>query len=50
MLSLDKTLKNILKPYYVDYVGFADLSNYEADLAKFGSNIVKGYNSGISIG
>jgi epoxyqueuosine reductase QueG len=50
MLSLNKTLKNILKPYYVDYVGFADLSNYEADLAKFGSNIVKGYNSGISIG
>lgn len=50
MPSLNDTLKDVLKPYYVDYVGFADLSDYEADLAKFGGNIVKGYKAGISLG
>jgi len=48
--SLNNSLKNILKPYYVDYIGFANLSAYQTDLVKFGGNIVKGYQSGISIG
>lgn len=48
--SLNHSLQNILKPYYVDYIGFANLSAYQAELVKFGGNIVKGYQSGISIG
>jgi epoxyqueuosine reductase len=50
MLSLNKHIRDILKPYYVDCIGFADLRNYEADLVKFGGNIVKGYPRGISLG
>lgn len=49
-LNLNNTIKKILKSYYVNYVGFADLSTYEAELVNFGGNIVKGYKSGISIG
>jgi epoxyqueuosine reductase len=40
----------ILKPFYVDYVGFADLANYQEELVRFGGTIVEGYKSAISIG
>jgi epoxyqueuosine reductase len=50
MLNLNNTIKDILKPHYIDYVGFADLTRYEADLVQLGGDIVKGYPSGISIG
>jgi epoxyqueuosine reductase QueG len=48
--SLNNSLQNILEPYYVDYIGFANLGAYQTELVKFGGNIVKGYQSGISIG
>jgi epoxyqueuosine reductase QueG len=47
---LNNSIRNMLKPYYVDYLGFADLSAYQTELVRFGGNIVKGYQSGISIG
>jgi epoxyqueuosine reductase len=50
MTNLNQSIKNILKPHYVDYIGFADLRNYETDLTKYGGNIVKGYKYGISLG
>ena len=50
MASLNQSIKNILKPFCVDYIGFANLRNYETDLTKYGGNIVKGYKYGISIG
>jgi epoxyqueuosine reductase QueG len=40
----------MLSPYYVDYVGFADLRKHQAELARFGGDIVSGYDSGIAIG
>jgi epoxyqueuosine reductase len=50
MSTLNNTLKDILKPFYVDYIGFADLRNYQADLHKFGGRIVEGYRTGIGVG
>jgi epoxyqueuosine reductase len=50
MLNLNNSIKMLLKPYYVDYVGFANISPYEAELVKFGGNIVKGYAGAISLG
>jgi epoxyqueuosine reductase len=47
---LNNAVKNMLKPHYIDYLGFADLSAYQTELVKFGGNIVKGYKNGISIG
>jgi epoxyqueuosine reductase QueG len=48
--SLNNSIRNMLKPYYIDFLGFANLNAYQTELVKFGGNIVKGYNSGISIG
>ena len=50
MPNVNNKIKSVLKPYCIDYIGFADLRNYQADLVKFGGNIVKGYASGISLG
>jgi epoxyqueuosine reductase len=50
MLSLNNQIKKVLKPFYIDYVGFADLSNYQSELVRFGGSLVKGYRHGISIG
>lgn len=50
MLNLNNKIKSLLKPYYLDYIGFADLRHYQDDLTRFGGNIVKGYKSGISLG
>jgi epoxyqueuosine reductase len=50
MSSLNAALKSLLKPHCVDYVGFADLRRHGPELASFGGSIVKGYDSGISIG
>jgi epoxyqueuosine reductase len=50
MSTLNKALGTVLRPYYVDYVGFADLTKHQAELAHFGGSIVRGYDSGISIG
>jgi epoxyqueuosine reductase len=50
MISINQSIKSILKPYFIDYIGFADLRDYEPDLIKYGGNIVKGYKYGISLG
>lgn len=49
-MSLNGAIIKMLKPHYVDYIGFADLRSYQDDLADFGGAIVRGYDSGISIG
>ena len=49
-MSLNHTIGKLLKRQYVDYLGFADLRSYQDDLAEFGGPIVRGYDSGISIG
>jgi len=50
MPKMNSNLARILKPYVIDYLGFADLTNYQSELAEYGRDIVKGYQSGISIG
>jgi epoxyqueuosine reductase len=49
-MNLNGKITRLLKPYYVDYIGFANLESYQKDLIEFGGNIVKDYKSGISIG
>ena len=49
-MFLNGKVAKILKNYFVDYVGFADLRKYGDELEKFGGPIVRGYKSGISIG
>ena len=48
-MSLNKDLQIVLRPHCVDYVGFADLTNHEEELARFGGDIVIGYRVGISL-
>ncbi len=50
MANLNNTIETVLRPFYVDYLGFADLRIYQKELVEFGGSIVKGYQSGISIG
>lgn len=50
MPNLNSTIKSTLKPFHVDYIGFADLRSYQAELVKLGCNIVRGYQSGVSLG
>jgi epoxyqueuosine reductase len=50
MSILNKAIQDVLIPCYVDYVGFADLTNHQAELALFGGDIVSGYDNGISVG
>lgn len=50
MNYINNEITTLLKNDYVDYIGFADLVNYEKELAEFGGNIVMGYKYGISIG
>ena len=50
MLSLNSQIKKMLKSQCVDYIGFADLRNYQSEISQFGGTIVKGYKHGISIG
>ncbi len=49
-MNLNVKISNLLKSYYVDYIGFADIESYQNELIKFGGNIVKDYKIGISIG
>jgi epoxyqueuosine reductase len=49
-MNLNKEITDFLKPYYVDFIGFANLESYQNDLIEFGGDIVKDYKSGISIG
>lgn len=49
-MSLNRKVEKLLKRHYADYVGFADLRNYRDDLAVSGGPVVRGYDSGISIG
>lgn len=50
MLGLNNKIKSILKPHYVDYVGYANLSAYQEELTKLGGSIVDGFPNGISLG
>jgi epoxyqueuosine reductase len=47
---LNDEINDFLKNEAVDYIGYADLEQYEDALVKYGGNIVKGYRIGISIG
>lgn len=49
-MNLNTDIKEFLKHDAIDYIGFADLGNYQTELIRFGGNIVKGYPYGISIG
>jgi epoxyqueuosine reductase len=49
-LNLNNSIKTLLKPYYLDSLGFANIAHYEEELVKFGGNIVKGYAGAISLG
>ena len=49
-MNLNNAIRNVLKPYQNDYLGFADLTNYQEEIFKSGGQIVQGYNCGISIG
>jgi epoxyqueuosine reductase len=49
-MRLNSKIITILKPYYVDYIGFADIEPHQHDLMQFGGAIVGDYKSAISIG
>ncbi len=49
-MNLNKKIIKLLRSHFVDYIGFADLRSYQEELAAFGGDIVRGYDSGISIG
>jgi epoxyqueuosine reductase QueG len=49
-MHINEEISNFLENEVVDYIGYANLDNYEAALVQFGGNIVKGYKVGISIG
>ncbi|MBN2837035.1 MAG: epoxyqueuosine reductase [Candidatus Delongbacteria bacterium] len=50
MKYINKDINVILKNEMVDYIGYAQLEKYEAELIKFGGDLIKGYKYGISIG
>jgi epoxyqueuosine reductase len=50
MTYLNEAVKEVIRSFYLDYIGFADLSSYEMDLVKQGGNILRGYKNGISLG
>lgn len=50
MAYLNDDIDAVLKNEMVDYIGYADLQQYEKELIRFGGDIVKGYRHGISIG
>ena len=47
---MNRRIIRFLKPFCVDYIGFAGLSSYGEDLAVLGGALVAGYERGISIG
>jgi epoxyqueuosine reductase len=49
-MNLNNNIKTILKPYYVDYIGFANIAPYEEEVVHFGGPVVKGYPGAISFG
>jgi epoxyqueuosine reductase len=46
----NSAIEELLTPFQVDYIGYADLSTYQNELYLSGGNIVKEYSCGISIG
>jgi epoxyqueuosine reductase len=50
MANLNTEIKKVIKPFYPDYLGFADLRNYQKQLIELGGPIVEGYPCGISLG
>lgn len=49
-LYQNRNIHKLLKPYQVNYLGFADIRTCRDQLVKFGGPIVEGYNSAISMG
>jgi epoxyqueuosine reductase len=49
-MYINAEINAFLKNEVVDYVGYANLEDYENELVQFGGNIVRGYRIGISIG
>ncbi len=49
-MDIDAKVRSIVKSHFADYVGFADLSNYQNEIARYGGSIVSGYSRAISIG
>jgi epoxyqueuosine reductase len=50
MLSLNNQIQKILKPYFIDHIGFANMAKYQSELTQFGGDMVRGYKHGISLG
>jgi epoxyqueuosine reductase len=50
MKKVNEEIKSILEPYYLDYIGFADLRPYQEELVKMGGPITRGYPGAISLG
>ena len=49
-MNVNTKIQRLLKPDCVDYIGYADLANYQKEIVEFGGDIVKNYKYGISIG
>jgi epoxyqueuosine reductase len=49
-MYINKEITSFLKNELIDYIGYANLQNYESELVRFGGSIVKGFKIGISIG
>ena len=50
MTYINKEIDALLENEMVDYIGYADIANYENELVEYGGEIVRGYKYGISIG
>jgi epoxyqueuosine reductase len=50
VMYFNHAIQRLLKAYQINYLGFADLSNYQEEIVKTGNSIVENYKSGISIG
>ncbi|HOW83714.1 MAG TPA: 4Fe-4S double cluster binding domain-containing protein [Spirochaetota bacterium] len=49
-MKMNGKITRLLKSHLVDYIGFADITRYQDELARFGGEIVRGYKSAVSIG
>ncbi|AGK96107.1 4Fe-4S double cluster binding domain-containing protein [Clostridium pasteurianum] len=47
---MEDDIQQILNNFMIDYYGVADISEYEADVMKYGGELVKGYPRVISMG
>jgi epoxyqueuosine reductase len=49
-MNINEAIRQVLEPDCIDYLGYADLTKYQNQIAESGGDIVRNYKYGISIG